>query len=450
MLMMMLYWACSSLPRAKRGLLRLQAAGVGTFFVALAVFNWRNLYYFLNLRFFLSPPGSDNAQNAADAVQSLPVNLSLVLAGFAHVKSAHISGFFSEHSTHLLADVRYAVTSPVLRIFLLVGLFALLRRPRKQLHLFLLGFLGITTLAPAFSNLVVFPTVTIPTYNCFRVFFSAIPMCIIAGMGYSHLLSWASSRGKALRGAALGAFCVAIALQTASLIREKEWFVSYLHGYPCAFKTKGDGAGVYACGEVPGVTLTWENTYKALADRGLHVVYDGHIPYYRFARILDEQLDGLSLAPREVALLNLPVWRTGAMEHEHYWPYNYHQLFIALYVGDRGRRVGYIPFYSDRSASIGRPSLRSWGGIKAALATSVFDGSRKLPLPLDAERKHYLVKPGESIHGMMKNFRPGETKYLLVTTSEERDFALQYLKEHQLSGRPFEMDAATGKLVATH
>jgi hypothetical protein len=346
---------------------------------------------------------------------SLSGNLPLLIQALTGPWSDY---FYSTHSTHMLVDIRYQLILFPSFLLFLGGLWVCARRgsgsPTRPLVLFALA---ITAVAPLFSSFFEFPDHLAPSLSDYRMFMLLLPLIAVCAAAFSVAL-------KKWPRWPLAVFALPVVFNLATWAREQAYFRGFVEMYPCGKITSGPRAGDFSCGAHEEVKTREGHGYTLLFNKyGETVVYNEQIAYYKVAH----QVLALPRDSGEVLVLDIPVWRPDWQPYiGHFAPYNYHQVFLAAYLGDAGLDTGFIQFFDVRTEAP-MPPVRN--AIHALWRRWRHREQRHFPAPIDYAHGGYGGTP-QGRYGVLRNFTDGRTGALLVTTPEEKRFALEYLKAH--------------------
>lgn len=426
-----LFWLCW--PSRKSTILKTRAAlaliSFAVFALTFVILDQRNLYYFKFPLHFLSPPDSEHARGLGQIISFFRLNLPLVFGAFFG-DSQHFNG----RSSDLIVDIRSPIVSiPTLLLFL-AGLAASLRSVFKKHVLFLLFFLSAAALTPALSEVVMVKGEPVFTFSICRLFFVLAPVHIFAGLGAVKIYELAK-RSIWTKRLAIAAGVAVLSWQTAAYFAEIRRFNRFTENYSCGFVDAGARKGEYVCGRVPEVKTDFIHVDEYFNKYGEHTLYNEHIAFYRFAKILSDKARDKASESSEVIIIDAPVWIIDPQAYiGQYLRHNHFQIFLKYYLSLFEVNAAFVQFFSSDSSPQMPGFWSTVTHISPEKMLKYFGITRKFPLEIDSERKAYKPKPGnQQEYGVIRSFKPGSTRYVLVTTDRERQFAEAKLKELGLS-----------------
>jgi hypothetical protein len=319
-----------------------------SFILTLMILNPANIIRFFNIKFLIPEEGSSGSNEFAmgfsDFVNNLYVNIPLLFHSFLGT-----SPFYGLHSTDVVLSIPYRLITGPLLILAFIGIVVTIYE-RKQLKIILLLLL-LTFFIPALSQ--VWPHLW-TSLSPYRQFFGLIPIYIVIAFA----INWVINGGPKNRGFVYLVYSIVvigIILQSYDQLRENKRIDKFIQNTKCSF----DPNRKYVCKitekKFLDVKLAERSIFK---DRqhyyspyanGYRLLESKILPYKAYINEVVEKIRELPVEGKTL-LINIPA-HDFKHSQGHSGQYNYHQLYLALYLAESDIDVNYIVPYAGEKPS---------------------------------------------------------------------------------------------------
>jgi len=314
-------------------------------FISLIILNPFNFFSFLNPK-FLSPPNAEHAKSWADFLQNIKINFPLILHSFLGD-----SPFYGKYSTDIIVSVPHKLLNLPLFFLVVIGLIGLFfNNFSKRKIIFLLLLLFLTTIPLSLSSL--FPRM-MSSLSPYRLFYMLIPIYILIAVGLEFIVN--ILRNKKINLVIYGLLIALIILQSIENYKENLRFEKFVDNFDCHFdREKGDRS--FICNLPPSERRSI--VFKDVEDKdfiyypssyGLYYYREFIVPFRRYAQLLYERVNQIE-STNEKIILVAPItdFKETRDSMSNVYPYNFRQIYLALYLSESGIHLNYPVPYPGR------------------------------------------------------------------------------------------------------